>query len=249
MQYGICPLSIISVRESADSSSEVITQLLYGEHFKVLEHRKQFSNIRNAFDASEGWIANNQFVFIEEDVYLNIEAAPKSYTTDLVSYVTTEKEVLLSIVLGSSIGNISVLNHSFEGNKIMDTASKSALIATALFYLESPFLSGGISPFGIDSAGFTQMVYRINGHRLLRTPKAQASQGNALSFIEESEPGDLAFFDNSDGEINHVGIIMEDNYLIHVNGKVRIDRIDHTGIFNMDKSNYTHKLRVIKKII
>jgi uncharacterized protein YfaT (DUF1175 family) len=42
-----------------------------------------------------------------------------------------------------------------------------------------------------------------------------------LSFIEESEPGDLAF-DNEEGRITHVGIIME-NYIIHASGKVTID--------------------------
>ena len=93
------------------------------------------------------------------------------------------------------------------------------------------------------------MVYKVNGHALSRTPSQQATQGEALSFIEESEPGDLAFFDNSEGEIDHVGIILEDNYIIHAFGKVRIDRIDHTGIFNTETGSYSHQLRVIKKII
>ncbi len=93
------------------------------------------------------------------------------------------------------------------------------------------------------------MVYKINGYALERTAAAQSKQGEPLSFIEESEPGDLAFFDNSDGIIDHVGIILKDNYIIHVNGHVRIDRIDHTGIFNTEEKLYTHKLRVIKKII
>ena len=84
---------------------------------------------------------------------------------------------------------------------------------------------------------------------IFRTAAQQATQGRALSFIEESEAGDLAFFDNNDGVIDHVGIIMENNYVIHVNGKVRIDRIDHTGIFNTELRTYTHQLRVIKKMI
>ena len=108
---------------------------------------------------------------------------------------------------------------------------------------------GGKTPLGIDCSGFTQMVYKLNGYKLLRDASQQASQGEALSFIEESEPGDLAFFDNSEGVIIHVGIIMEDNYIIHAHGKVRIDRLDHSGIYNVDKRIHTHKLRVIKKII
>jgi cell wall-associated NlpC family hydrolase len=73
------------------------------------------------------------------------------------------------------------------------------------------------------------MVYKLNGYKLLRDASQQSSQGEALSFIEESEPGDLAFFDNEEGNIIHVGI-MENNYIIHASGKVRIDRLDHLGI-------------------
>ncbi len=69
-----------------------------------------------------------------------------------------------------------------------------------------------------------------------------------LSFIEESEPGDLAFFDNSDGEIVHVGIILENNHIIHAHGHVRVDRLDQTGIFNPELRTHTHKLRLIKSI-
>jgi cell wall-associated NlpC family hydrolase len=82
----------------------------------------------------------------------------------------------------------------------------------------------------IDCSGFTQMVYKLNGYKLLRDASQQSSQGEALSFIEKSEPGDLAFFDNEEGNIIHVGIIMENNYIIHASGKVRIDRLDHLGI-------------------
>lgn len=97
--------------------------------------------------------------------------------------------------------------------------------------------------------GFSQMVYKLNGYKLLRDASQQATQGDPLSFIEESEPGDLAFFDNEEGAITHVGIIMKDNYIIHAHGKVRVDRIDHTGIYNPEKRTHTHKLRVIKRII
>jgi cell wall-associated NlpC family hydrolase len=93
------------------------------------------------------------------------------------------------------------------------------------------------------------MVYMLNGYSLLRNSAQQATQGEALSFIEESEPGDLAFFDNTEGVITHVGLMMKDNYIIHVHGKVRIDRIDHSGIFNTELNRHTHQLRVIKKII
>ena len=250
MQYGICHLSIVPVRAIADDVSEMVTQLLYGDHFKVLEHRKHWSKIRIAFDVTEGWVSNSQFLFISEEVYQQAHTNPEiKNTSDLVSFVSTDSEILIPIVLGSTIQNIDLLSHNFEGNFIGGIKEKSTLLDTALLYLNTPYLWGGKTPFGIDASGLTQMVYKINGHQLLRTAAQQSTQGEPLSFIEESEAGDLAFFDNNDGVIDHVGIIMQNNYVIHAQGKVRIDRIDHTGIFNTETRSYTHQLRVIKKII
>ena len=250
MQYGICHLSIVPVRSIADDTSEMVSQLLYGEHFKVLEQRKKWSKIRNAFDNFEGWISNQQFTIIKEDLYTELESSDcKKVSSELISFIETDHNILLPIVLGSNVQHNCFLNHKFDGSLASGQQDKDQLVHKALLYLNAPYLWGGKTAFGIDGPGFTQMVYKINGHRLLRGAQQQSTQGEALSFIEESEPGDLAFFDNNDGIIDHVGIIMENNYVIHAFGKVRIDRIDHTGIFNTETNTYTHKLRVIKKII
>ncbi len=250
MQYGICHLSVVPVRSIADDASEMTSQLLYGEHYKILEKRKLWSRIRIAFDGFEGWMGNNQITLIEKEDYDQIENCNISkYSSDLISFVETTKTTLLPIVMGSSVHNTQVLPYLFEGGSINDKREKANLVKTALLYLNAPYLWGGKTPFGIDCSGFTQMVYKINGYRLPRNAFDQVSQGDSLSFIEESEPGDLVFFDNEEGTIDHVGIIMENNYIIHAHGKIRIDRIDHTGIFNTETGNYTHALRVIKKII
>jgi cell wall-associated NlpC family hydrolase len=115
--------------------------------------------------------------------------------------------------------------------------------------LNSPYLWGGKSPFGIDCSGFTQMVYKLCGIKILRDAKQQAQQGSALSFIEEAVPGDLAFFDNEEGKIIHVGIVLKNNKIIHASGCVRIDTLDHQGIYNASAKTYTHNLRVIKNIL
>ncbi|ADY30233.1 NlpC/P60 family protein [Cellulophaga lytica] len=250
MQYGICNLSIVPVRFTPEENSEMVAQLLYGDHFKVLEHRKFWSRIRIAFDGVEAWVSNNQFSFIDEDDYDALDATTDiALSSDLVAFISSSENDLMPVIVGSVLNGIPILNHSFEGNYIQGIQSKSKLVNTALLYLNSPYLAGGKTPFGTDSSGLTQMVYKINGYKLLRTAQEQSTQGEPLSFIEESEPGDLAFFDNKEGIIDHVGIIMQDNYIIHCHGKVRIDRIDHTGIFNAELKKYTHQLRVIKKII
>ncbi|MCA0152903.1 C40 family peptidase [Winogradskyella vincentii] len=249
MQYGICNLGIVPVRLEPSDPSEMVTQALYGDYFKVLEQRKKWSRIRLAFDKYEGWIDNKQYKEISESEYKSLLDSKARLSTDLVEFVSDEKNNLYPIPLGSELTGIELLAHNYEGNYSNDKKEKSNIVQTAFLYLNAPYLWGGKTPFGIDCSGFTQMVYKLNGYKILRDASEQATLGHALSFIEESEPGDLAFFDNSEGNIIHVGIIMEDNYIIHAHGKVRIDRLDHSGIYNVDKNIHTHKLRVIKKII
>ena len=249
MQYGLGHLSISPVRLEPSDTSEMVTQLLYGEHIKVLEQRRKWSRIRIGYDKYEGWIDNKQYVSITEEDYQKLADLNPSYSTDLVEYIQDEEKHLIPIVLGSSLAGINFLKHQFDGNSCSGVQDKSNLLKTAFLYLNAPYLWGGKTPFGIDCSGFTQMVYKINGYELLRDASQQATQGVPLSFIEESEPGDLAFFDNAEGNIIHVGIIMQDNYIIHAHGSVRIDRLDHSGIYNVEKRTHTHKLRVIKKII
>ena len=139
--------------------------------------------------------------------------------------------------------------YHYEGKTKGEIVEKPSIVETAYVFLNTPYLWGGKSPFGIDCSGFTQMVYKLCGYSLLRDAKEQATQGEVLSFIEESEPGDLAFFDNDEGVITHVGIIMNDYNIIHAHGKVRIDKLDHSGIYNVDTQKHTHKLRVIKRLV
>ncbi len=249
MQYGICHLSIVPVRISPDDTTEMVTQLLYGGLFKIKELRKFWVRIEIAFDGQEGWISKKQFKLVSEEDYIQLNSEEGTIiSTDFISHIITKDNIFQPITLGARIDLVKFLNHSHEGSATKPTKEKSKLVETALLFLNAPYLWGGKTPFGIDSSGLTQMTYKINGLKLFRSTEKQATQGEALSFIEESEPGDLAFFDNSEGIINHVGIILKDNYIIHSYGHVRIDRIDHTGIFNTSEKIYSHKLRVIKKI-
>ncbi len=249
MKYGICPLSVVPLRAERSDSSEMVSQVLYGDFFKVLDRQKKWSRIRLAIDGYEGWLDNKQYSEITEEDYRILQKVSGVFSADIVSIISDEKNNLLTIPLGSDLRGLKVLGHSHEGAKFTKKLPKDKLIDLALGYLNVPYLWGGKTPFGIDCSGFTQMVYRLCGQDILRDASQQATLGEALSFIEESEPGDLAFFDNEEGHITHVGIIMKDHYIIHAHGKVRMDRLDHSGIYNVDLKKHTHKLRVIKKII
>lgn len=248
MKYGICPISVAPLRLETRDSSEMVSQVLYGEHFKIIDERKKWVKIRLAHDSYEGWIDIKQIEEIDAELYHLIEKSEKCYAQDLISHVNHANESLSTITLGAQVSNAEHLADSYQ----LETTTggvKEDLIKNALLLLNSPYLWGGRTPLGIDCSGFTQLIYRLSGFSLLRDASQQATQGEVLSFIEEAEEGDLAFFDNNEGIITHVGMIMRDNYIIHAHGKVRMDRLDQSGIFNVEKHQHTHKLRVIKKII
>lgn len=252
--FGICNLAVIPLRLEPSDRSEIVSQILFGEHFEILETQKQWRKIKLHFDQYEGWIDEKQLQLLTTDEYQALSELPIALNGDLVEYITYPSNQLLPITLGASLSflkleSINRQNFGFDGQICTGVQSKSNLLETAFLYLNAPYLWGGKTPFGIDCSGFTQMVYKLNGYALLRDASQQATQGVPLSFIEESEAGDLAFFDNEEGKIIHVGIIMDDNYIIHASGKVRIDRLDHLGIYNAELNKHTHKLRVIKKII
>lgn len=253
MQYGISNLSIVPMRNEAADQSEMVNQVIFGEHFKVLEIRKKWSKIRLAHDSYEGWICNKQWIEIEEDIYKQLDKEVATITTDILDIITKthHQPIVIGSILPSYKSGHALINnemYQFDGLTTPGFIKKDKLVENALMYLNAPYLWGGRSPLGIDCSGFTQMVYRLQGVDLPRDAYQQAEVGTTLSFVEESEPGDLAFFDDAEGKITHVGIILEDNHIIHASGKVRIDRIDQQGVFNTEIGNHTHKLRLIKSI-
>ena len=252
--FGICNLAIIPLRFECSDRSEIVSQVLFGEHFEIIDKHNQWSKIKLQYDEYEGWVDSKQYQLISNENFKRLSKEPIILNADLIEYITGPNNLLMPIPLGSSLSflnynEMNTAHFDFGGTKISGVKDKASLLKTAYTYLNAPYLWGGKTPFGIDCSGFTQMVYKLNGYNLKRDASQQASQGSSLSFIEESEPGDLAFFDNEEGKIIHVGIIMSDNYIIHSSGKVRIDRLDHLGIYNIETNKHTHKLRVIKKII
>lgn len=255
MKFGICNLNSVAMRIEPCSTSEMTSQILFGETFKIINTKGEWIKIVLDFDCFEGWVLKNQISILDHENYSKIDSNNSVVSNELLTYVTGKNNTLQTISLGASLpvfsNNSFSINEDifhFDGNVNAKKLTKNNIVTTAYMYLNTPFLWGGRTPFGIDCSGFTQMVYKINGYSLLRDASFQASQGEVLSFIEESVPGDLAFFDNREGEIIHVGIILEDNYIIHCHGKVRIDRLDQSGIYNVDTKRHSHKLRVMKQI-
>jgi hypothetical protein len=248
MRYGICKISIAPLRLETSDSSEMVSQVLYGELFKVIDTRKNWWYIRLNHDLYEGWIDHKQVQEIDTDLYDRLSKGAPIYSSDITSMVAHKDKSLSLITLGAQVSSSESLNDTYINSTTGESQRKLQIVEQALKLMNAPYLWGGRTPFGIDCSGFTQLVYRLCGIQLKRDASQQATQGEALSFVEEATPGDLAFFDNKEGSITHVGIIMSDNYIIHAHGKVRIDRLDQTGIYNASENYHSHKLRVIKCI-
>tara|TARA_S200000501_G_C20851494_1_gene755827 strand:- start:333 stop:1046 length:714 start_codon:yes stop_codon:yes gene_type:complete len=237
------------MRKEDSHKSELISQLLYGDCFKIISKNKEWLQITTLLDKYTGWIDCKQSQIIIETDAEEISFKTNTYSTNIVDYVQTSKNKLTTLILGSNIGAARVLNHVFNSDSIKGKKPKSNLLKIASLYLNSPYLWGGKTPMGIDCSGLTQMIYRINGYNIPRDSSEQVKLGETLSFIEESEAGDLVFFDDEDGNIIHVGLLLQNNHILHAHGVVRIDRIDQTGIYNIETKKHSHKMRIIKKII
>ena len=258
MEFGICNISVIPVRSQPSDTSEMTTQILFGELFKKIDTYKNWYKVQLDFDNYIGWIDSKQCILLNEAECELIYKSHLEITQELVQLVIINGNYLLPLLIGSNlyglkknIFKIKDTSYEFDGasREFSHPTTKNEVIENAYLYINAPYLWGGRSPFGIDCSGFTQMVYKLCGVPLSRDAHQQAEQGETINLISEALPGDLLFFENADKKIIHTGILLDQNRIIHASGKVRIDKIDHEGIFNSEINSYTHKLRLIKRIL
>ncbi len=258
MQFGICPLSTVAIRNSSSHKSEMISQLLFGEMVEVLEQKgRQWTRVRCQEDNFVGWVATQQ---LEEITPSEFEDYQKQYAfvLDLV-HPAQKDDAFIPLTLGARLPNFDGMrfaigshSYSFTGQAVFPediTAQPQLILKIARRYLHAPMLWGGRSPFGLDSAGLVQVVYRLAGKQLPREAFQQVLQGESVDFVEQAQAGDLAFFENQAGRITHTGILFPENQVLHVYGRTRMDRVDHYGIYNDELKRYTHRLRIVKRVL
>ena len=259
MEFGVCLLSIIPLRREPADISEMVTQIQFGELVTLNQKQDNWLNVRNVFDSYEGWVDEKQIEIVDEQEFNRLNKIAPAYSTDLAEIVLDKyNKMAIPVLFGSAFYELNdkeftiakrLFHFSGQVSSPKSIINAASILEDAMLFLNAPYLWGGKSPFGIDCSGFTQNVYKVHGIELLRDASQQATQGETISLFAESLPGDLLFFDNSEGEIVHVGILMNSQKIIHASGQVRVDAVDHQGIYNKDLKRYTHNLRLIKRIL
>lgn len=261
MAFGIADLSIIPVRREQSERSEMVSQILFGELYEILEETEKWVYVRLLHDGYEGWIDRKMCVPVSEGYLQAYQSGEHLLATEVFNIVVKDGDWGNKLVVSGSVlpffdaatkkmkvgDDVYTLVSKMKGKE--GQSLRDLLVSYALMYYNTPYLWGGRSPYGIDCSGLSQIVYRLGGVNLPRDASQQVVCGQDLSFIEEALPGDLAFFGDEAGNITHVGIIWEQNRIIHASGKVRVDRIDHQGIYNEELKRYTHNLKVIRRIL
>ncbi len=253
MSFVTCIVPTAPLRKEDAHRSEMVSQLLFGEIADVLEETKLFTKLRCVYDGYEGWCQSSQLTGLsEEQVQNNTEQLAHTWQTTVLCNGSP-----MHIPLGSCLGllgpgetEIGPYTFAFTGTPYDPSTaivSGDALKERAFQYLNTPYLWGGRSVFGIDCSGFVQQVFRFFQQPMPRDAYQQAATGEVVGFLQEAICGDLAYFDNDEGRITHVGILLNNDTIIHSSGKVRVDKIDSQGILNSDTGERTHKLRIIKR--
>jgi len=255
--FGICRVSVAPIRSEPSNKAENVSQLLFGDHVEILSKTEHWWHIITLYDNYEGWVDFRQLHLISSE-QCDAGRNPKYLSPATSINMLTDPSG--NPIYLSPASNLPILENGvcllgdqryqvpFEP-KEAQFRGFDQLLADASFFLNAPYLWGGRTLFGIDCSGFVQNVFKLNGIDLKRDAWQQAEQGTAVDFLQEVQPGDVAFFDNDEGKITHVGIMLNTAEIMHASAKVKIDPIDSQGIFSQELGKYTHKLRIIKRYV
>ena len=252
MERYICENVFVPLRSAPTHKSEMLSQILFGEKYIIVDKSGSWLKIKTLFDNYPGWLDIDHLQF-------SIAEGNKSgYVLNRSLVCVKNDKSRMVLEAGCEIFDPDFDNKMFTIGKNIYTASSDfskSYISTkdqppdiAMKFINSPYIWGGRIPSGIDCSGLTQLTYKIFSIPIARDAADQAEEGKLIDFIDEAIPGDLAFFGDYKDRISHVGMIISRGLILHASGRVRIDAVDHQGIFKNEINGYSHTLRTIRRI-
>jgi len=257
MNIGMLSLPVLPIRSEPSERSEMMTQLLFGEQFELLEVQDNWTLIRNLADGYEGWATSKMLAVLSAEMIEKLKRYQAVFLREPLSVFQSVDAGAVHLPAGSRLfvrnnhyyspSNLELFPEKEPEKPDVTKSLPERILQTATQFLNAPYLWGGKTILGMDCSGLTQVSASINGFQLPRDARDQALLGEE-EFLSLSLPGDLAFFSNSEGRIVHVGIVCGRNKILHASGNVHIDDLDEQGIYSRELKTYTHRLHSIKRI-
>ena len=264
--------SVIPVRVEPKESAEQSTQILFGDTCTIIEQIPRWNRVKLDLDGQIGWVDSKMITPMAKEEYASYIAdyANAAYVLYPIAYaVSANNSQTIPLTAGTRLtkyqnGQFQILGVSFRIDPSMViqqplTINEQNLIQTIRFFLNVPYLWGGKNALGMDCSGFTQTILSLFGKHILRNAGEQATQGRKIATLQKAKAGDLAFFayyneEHQQDKITHVGILLDAERVVHCSGRVKVEKIDNTGIFSVEQANkehpngqYTHRLLQIRR--
>lgn len=268
MMKGISLHSVVPVRTEAREGAEMSTQMLFAERCEILEEQPRWYRIRLCQDGQEGWVDKKMLTPLSAEEEQKLPAEPTAMVLMPMAYAVSENNgQTIPLTAGTRLcnykdGRFELLGVGFRIDPSMVLTEplpmdEQHLLQALRFFLNIPYLWGGKNAMGMDCSGFTQTVLSFFGKHLLRNASEQATQGTEVPSLDQAQAGDLAFFCKPDTDkrtITHVGILIDKQRIVHCSGRVKVEKIDATGIFSIEQADaqhpqgqYTHQLLSIRR--
>ena len=218
----------VNLRESADKTAKIVTQLEINKEVNVLSKENGWSYVE--VDGKKGYVSTSLLSTTKQTTSRST-MNQRTTTKTTSNNATTDTTAKASNTTASTTTSSSTTNTT-------STGKGSEVVAYAKTLLGCKYVYGGTTPSGFDCSGFTQYVYKHFGVNLNRTAAAQYSNGKSVTSLQA---GDLVMFGKSG--ISHVGIYIGGNSFIHAANPskgVRIDSLS-SGYY---KTNYVGARRI-----
>ncbi len=259
LAYAYCNVSVMPIRKEPFHSAEQTNQLLFGEKAEIIEvNNREWARIHCSWDGYEGWCKQSQLAVIQRKEYRKGAKYMAGSHNNKLAMESGDMWLPLGSDLVALRGGKTIPvseKGKYKGKKIKYKEvelSCDGLVAAAKRYIHAPYVWGGRSLAGIDCSGLVHMAFKLCNKSFPRDSQPQSAEGELVDFLQNAKCGDLAFFDNKEGKIVHVGILLDNQTIIHATdtaGRVVIDRIDQAGIISTTLKMRTHNLRFVKRII